>query len=337
MTAYDQTELAQALLSEIGDALFLLDPDTDRLLEVNPVVLRLTGFTRAELLKLTATHLFRFEAAGGMQRLKGAFTKTVVFHGQDGFVLRTKTDGWQPVSLTVSRLHLHPKPLGLIIVRDDRERRAALVQARRVEAELRTVLGSSPAALWSAERAAGPDVFSGWQFRYVSPLLARIAGRPAEFFDHPFKWADVIHPAEREAYRVALRRLLLGGDDIEQLYRVRAPDRSVRWVRDRLQVVRDESGRPARLDGCLTDVTEQRTAEEAVRRARRGSARWWRRAATVSCCSTRPPSSGTRRRPRRPCSGTRRRDHRAERSRVRPPGGSAGRTAAAGRVPEPPG
>ncbi len=267
MTAYDQTELAQALLSEIGDALFLLDPDTDRLLEVNPVVLRLTGFTRAELLKLTATHLFRFEAAGGMQRLKGAFTKTVVFHGQDGFVLRTKTDGWQPVSLTVSRLHLHPKPLGLIIARDDRERRAALVQARRVEAELRTVLGSSPAALWSAERAAGPDVFSGWQFRYVSPLLARIAGRPAEFFDHPFKWADVIHPAEREAYRVALRRLLLGGDDIEQLYRVRAPDRSVRWVRDRLQVVRDESGRPARLDGCLTDVTEQRAAEEAVRQS----------------------------------------------------------------------
>ena len=266
---YDQAELAQALLSEIGDALFLLDPDTDRLLEVNPVALRLTGFARAEVLKLSATQVFRFETAGGMQRLKGAFTKTMVFRGEDGFLLRTKAGAWVPVSLTVSRLHVAPKPLDLIIARDDRERRAALAlaQARRVESELRTVLASSPAALWSAERAPGPDVFAGWQFRYVAPLMARIAGRPPEFFDHPFKWAEVVHPTDREAYRAALRWLLTGGEDVEQLYRVQQPNGGTRWVRDRLQLVRDASVRPLRLDGCLTDVTEQRAAEAAVRQS----------------------------------------------------------------------
>src|SRR5581483_3019622 len=44
-----------------------------------------------------------------------------------------------------------------------------------------------------------------------------------------------------------------------------ATDGAVRWVRDRLRVVREGSGRPTRLDGCLVDVTEQRQAEEAVR------------------------------------------------------------------------
>jgi PAS domain S-box-containing protein len=267
MIAYDQAELAQALLSEIGDALFLLDPDTDQFLEVNPVALRLTGYARTELLGFSAAYLFRFEAAGGAQRLRGAFTKTVVFHGQDGFLLRTKTDVWLPVSLTVSRLHLAPKPLGLIIARDDRERRSALAQARRVEGELRAVLGSSPAALWSAERVPGPDVFAGWQFRYVSPLLARIAGRSSEYFEHPFKWADAVHPLDRDAYRAELRRLLTGGADAEQVYRVQAADGTVRWVHDRLQVVRDSSGRPTRLDGCVNDVTEQRRAEEALRQS----------------------------------------------------------------------
>ncbi len=267
MIAYDQAELAQALFSEIGDALFLLDPETDQLIEVNPVALRLTGYSRSELLGLAAASLFRFDAPGGAQRLKGAFTKTMVFHGQDGYLLRTKTEAWVPVSLTVSRLHLAPKTLGLIIARDDRERRAALAQARRVEAELRAVLGSSPAALWSAERAPGPDVFAGWQFRYVSPLLARIAGRPTEFFDHPFKWAEAVHPLDREAYRTAQRRLLTGGTEVEQLYRVQATDNTVRWVRERLQVVRDVSGRPTRLDGCATDVTEQRRAEEGLRQS----------------------------------------------------------------------
>ncbi|QJW94876.1 hybrid sensor histidine kinase/response regulator [Frigoriglobus tundricola] len=267
MTGLDPAELAQALFSEIGDALFLLDPETDQLIEVNPVALRLTGYARAELLGFSAAHLFRFEAPGGAQRLRGAFTKTMVFHGQDGFLLRTKGDAWVPVGLTVSRLHVAPKTLGLIIARDDRERRAALAQTRRMEAELRAVLGSSPAALWSAERAPGPDVFAGWQFRYVAPLLARTAGRPVEYFDGPFKWIEVVHAADREAYRTALRRLLTGGTEVEQLYRVQPADGGVRWVRDRLQVVRDASGRPVRLDGCVTDVTEQRRAEDALRQS----------------------------------------------------------------------
>jgi PAS domain S-box-containing protein len=202
-----------------------------------------------------------------MQRLKGAFAKTMAFHAQDGFLLRVKDGAWLAVSLTVSRLHLAPKTLGLIIARDDRERRAALAHARRVEAELRAVLGNSPAAHWSAERAPGPDVFAGWQFRYVSPLLARIAGRAAGDLDHPFKWAEVIHPLDREAYRAALRRVLTGGGDAEQVYRVQQPDGALRWVRDRLQAVGDDAGRPARLDGCVADVTEQRRAEEALRQS----------------------------------------------------------------------
>ena len=117
-------ELAQALFSEIGHGLFLLDPETDQLIEVNPVVLRLTGFTRAELLSLSAAYLFPVFEAAGRAAQAGAFTKTMVFHWARRLFLRTKDHTWVPVSLTVSRLHLAPKTLGLIIARDDRERRA---------------------------------------------------------------------------------------------------------------------------------------------------------------------------------------------------------------------
>ena len=266
MIAIAQSELGRALFEESGDALLLLDPETDRLIEVNPVALRLTGYARDEILPLPASYLFRFEAAGGSQRLRAALQKTMVFHSQDGFLLRGKADGaWVPVNLTVSRLHGFPSPLALIIARDDRDRRAAFTQVQRVEAELRTVLASSPAALWSAERPTGPDVTAGWQFRYVSPLMARIAGRPAEFFDHPFRWAEVVHPQDRERYRTDLRDLLCGRDaETEWAYRVQAVGGAVRWVREKLRVVRDSSARPTRLDGCLEDLTEELQAEEAL-------------------------------------------------------------------------
>jgi PAS domain S-box-containing protein len=271
MTSQEQAELARALFEESGDALFLLDPETDQLLDVNPVALRLTGFSRSEVIQFSATNMFRIEASGGLQKLRGAFNKTVAFHGQDGYLLRAKDESaWIPVSLTVSRLHVQPKPLGLIVARDDRERRAAFAQARRIESELRTVLANAPAALWSAERTPGPDSNSGWLFRYVSPLLSAIAERPPEFFDHPLKWADVVHPNDRERYRTAFRRLLTGTKaDFELMYRVSTPGGATRHVRDRLLVIRDKSGRPVRLDGCVADVTAQHEAEELVRQSER--------------------------------------------------------------------
>ena len=45
-TLFASAELARVLFEESGDALFLLDPELDQILEVNPVALRLTGFHR---------------------------------------------------------------------------------------------------------------------------------------------------------------------------------------------------------------------------------------------------------------------------------------------------
>src|SRR5690349_5610269 len=89
-------ELARALFEEAGDALFLFDPDTDQLLDVNRPAEQLSGFTRDELLTYPATYLFRFGGGGGKggkDRLRQAASKTQVFHSQEGFFLRTRQDG----------------------------------------------------------------------------------------------------------------------------------------------------------------------------------------------------------------------------------------------------
>src|SRR5260370_42710672 len=94
-------QLSQALFQEAQDALFLMDPDTDQLLDVNPMAERLSGFPRATLLGLQTTYLFRFEKPGGNQRLRRASTNTGIFHSQEGFFLRTNQEGvWVPVNLT---------------------------------------------------------------------------------------------------------------------------------------------------------------------------------------------------------------------------------------------
>src|SRR5262245_42763902 len=124
------TDLTRALFDEAGDALFLFDPDTDQLLDVNPMAERLSGYGRDELLALQATYLFRFAGSGsgsaggtaGKARLHHAATKTTAFHAQDGFLIRTEQDGvWSPVNVTITRLHVKPRTLALITARDMRE------------------------------------------------------------------------------------------------------------------------------------------------------------------------------------------------------------------------
>jgi PAS domain S-box-containing protein len=258
---YDAAEVGRALFQEAGDPLFLLDPDTDRLLDVNPAAERLTGLSRAQLLAQPSTYWFRFGGSGrgGAQRLRRAACDSGVFTSQDGFLLRTAAEGvWVPVSLTVSRLHLKPRTLALITARDVRPQREALARLEQADRELRRVLASIPDCLWSAQ----VDRSGSWAYCYFSPVVARLTGRPPEsFLGEPGRWAEVVHPEDRPRWQAALARLSAGRPGQEE-YRVVRPDGEARWVRENVLVSPGEGGGTLRLDGVLTDVTEARLAAE---------------------------------------------------------------------------
>jgi two-component system sensor histidine kinase/response regulator len=259
---YRLEDLARALFEEAGDALFLFDPDTDQLLDVNPVAQRLTGIPRPNLLRLPATSLFRVEAGRQPeQHLRSASQQTGIFHSQEGYSLRTaQKDVWVPVNLTITRLHVKPKPLGLITARDIRAHREAHTRLQKVEAELRQVLSSVSDCLWSAE----VDADGRWTYRYFSPVVQKITGRPAEFFMPGLdRWRDVVVPDDRPRLDEAVA-LLRSGKPAQAEYRLVWPDRSVHWVRDSVLVRRGKNGTPLRLHGVLTDVTARRRAEAAL-------------------------------------------------------------------------
>ena len=149
---FEMEGLTRRLFEEAGDALFLVDPDSDDLLQVNPMAEKLTGYSPQELLTMAATYLFRFGGQGGRQRLRQAASKSAIFHSQEGFYLRTNRDGvWIPVNLTVNRLHVKPKTLALITARDVREQRKAHEQLKEIESELRRVMESVSDCIWSRE------------------------------------------------------------------------------------------------------------------------------------------------------------------------------------------
>jgi PAS domain S-box-containing protein len=261
----DLPQLGRALFEEAGDALLLIDPTDNRVLDANRMAERLTGFRRAELCGQSFWKLVSCTDSDS-QPMEKAMQQTMTFHGRDGYLLRSKlAGGWVPVNLTVARLHVAPRPLVLVTARDLRKQLEAYRRLQQAEAELQRVLASVPDALWSDRR----DEQGRWANHYSSPVAARITGWPEAYLRaDPQNWWQVVHPEDRTRARVEYTRCRHGEvDGIDVEYRVVSPEGSVRWVRDRVRVGRDGRGRPERLDGVLSDVSERKQEAEALRRS----------------------------------------------------------------------
>ncbi len=101
---------------------------------------------------------------------------------------------------------------------------------------------------------------------YVSPQLETILEiSPARWIAEDL-WVKHLHPDDRERVLREYEEFLRGGPDIAD-YRMIRPDGKVVWIRDRGKLIRDEHGNVVLEQGVMFDVTEQKEAEELLRKA----------------------------------------------------------------------
>lgn len=98
-----------------------------------------------------------------------------------------------------------------------------------------------------------------------SDTLERIHGLAPGTFAGTFEaYEQDIHPDDRERVFHTIGRTF-EGEDHHLSYRILRPDGTERWVEAHGRLVRDEDGRPQRLVGVCTDVTEKHHADAATR------------------------------------------------------------------------
>jgi PAS domain S-box-containing protein len=146
----------------------------------------------------------------------------------------------------------------LLVVEDLSESQRLRSVAERSERRLRELIESLDAIVWEADAAT-------LQFTFVSQRAEQLLGYPAaEWLAEPDFWVQHIYPEDREKTLSYCHTAIGEGRDHEFEYRMTAADGSEVWLRNIVRLVRDASGRPAKLRGLMVDVTERRLAQKAL-------------------------------------------------------------------------
>ncbi len=121
--------------------------------------------------------------------------------------------------------------------------------------------------LWDAW-AVSDDWFDPQNPVYFSPRFKALLG----FKDHEFEnvlesWKARLYPEDRERAFRDLEAHLRQSIPYDSEYRMITKDGECRWYAGRGEAVRDDTGRPVRISGSFTDITERKQAQAELEKA----------------------------------------------------------------------
>ncbi|MBE9156602.1 PAS domain S-box protein [Nodosilinea sp. LEGE 06152] len=251
-------ELREAIFNESADALFVVDPQTELIIDCND----------------RAVALFEAETKAGLIGLVGntlqcqPFTEVelVEIHqtlAERGFwgteVEYTSLKGqrfWG--NLAANPITVADMALFLVRLTDITERKGAELALAQAEDRYRQATQAAKAGVWEINLKTN----SG----YIDPSKKALAGySDAEISNDIDQWNQLVYPEDRDRVDATIQAYLSGKTpDFVVEYRIWHKDGSLRWMLGRGQLRRDHQGQPTVFFGTTTDITDLKQAELAL-------------------------------------------------------------------------
>ncbi len=245
-------------LSAVGMA--QLHPQTHALFRVNDKFCGITGYSAAELSRMTVDDLIHpAERERGTGLLAGA-----TLNGQEDMSRDTRLvrkDGaiiWVRATCSLLRDEARPPQSAMAVITDITASRQAEQALRESEQRLKLIAASIKDVIWMRT----PD---HQETLFISNSYEEVWGRScASLYERPWSFAEAIHPADRD--RVLAASTHHSGDAWRYDYRIRRPDGTERWIGDSGSSIRDQEGRVSMVVGVARDITARKLVEEERRR-----------------------------------------------------------------------
>jgi diguanylate cyclase (GGDEF)-like protein/PAS domain S-box-containing protein len=248
-----------ALVQNSGDALIVIDEHA--VISHMPLGNRLFGYTPEQLFGMNALDLVHPDdldfAAAEMIR---AVTEPE-YVATNAMRIRHADGHWVPIELMASSHFDDPAINGVVMnVRDHTERDAYAAALRISEERHRTLIANLPGAVYRCQ--AKPP----YADEFVSEMIEALTGyTAAEFLTNEVVFDDLILPDHRRRTDLELDDAVGARRSFIIEYPIQHRDGSIRWLSEHGQIIFDEAGEPAFLEGFMFDVTSRVEAVNETR------------------------------------------------------------------------
>ncbi|MEZ5386643.1 MAG: PAS domain-containing protein [Prosthecobacter sp.] len=147
----------------------------------------------------------------------------------------------------------------------EQERQQAIEALKENERMVSTLMGNLPGAAYRSR------IDDSWTLEFISEGCLELTGyEPDQLIGNRVRsFGDLIHPDDQVQVRTSIDEALASGKRFELTYRLCAADGTERWVWERGQGIKSQSGEIECVEGFITDVTEKRRMEVQFLRAQR--------------------------------------------------------------------
>jgi len=247
--------LTQFAVDHAVDAVYCNDAE-GRIVYANEAACRSLGCTREELLALSISDID--------PQFRGTSWATVweVLKQRRSAVIetwhQTKDGRVFPVEVSGKYLEFGGNELSFSFVRDISARKRAEQALAEAEEKYRSLVLNLPDVVWTID-ATQRYTFISPQIEKISGYtLAELEGQGAGLF------VNTVHPDDEARVRAAMEALFTRGEKYDVECRARLKSGEYIWVHDRAVATYERDG-VRYADGLLTDITERKRAEEALR------------------------------------------------------------------------
>lgn len=250
----------RAVIETTPDGFYVSDGE-GRFLEINDAYLRLSGYSRRELLGMRIADVDAMEtpavAALHIERIRQ--------NGSDIFESRHRTKEGTEFLVEVNVAYW-PGAGGRFFsfVRDITERKLHDEKLRRSESLLAEAQQLAHIGSWSLDLATNSLAWSDEQYRIFGL-------RPQESPMSAERVFSLMHPDDQAMVQQRVKQAVRDGQPYQCRFRAVHGDGTMRVVQSRGQSVCDDFGNPVRMIGTSQDVTEQSRARPRSRKVNDGS------------------------------------------------------------------
>ena len=253
-------QLAYESIQHSPEAVFWIKPDAG-LFHVNHRACEALGYTRDELLAMTVPDIDPdFPAETWLQAWQQVRTGTLTqFESRH----RRKDGAVFPVEVNVNYLAYNNQDYLFAYVRNITDRKLAEEALRESERRLTTLMASMPGMAYRCRN----DRY--WTMEFVSERCLELTGyRPETITTDEVRFGDIIHQADREFVWIAVQKAVAEKHPYQFVYRINTAAGECKWVLEKGEGIFSEDSKLLALEGFITDITEQKLAEQELQRYR---------------------------------------------------------------------